>query len=147
MPAQVDLPDVNFWLAYSMADHVHHARAKAYWLDESAGQVAFSRATALGFLRLSTNTHATAGAPLSIAEAWRAYIAFRSVPEVVFAPEPSNVEAAIERIVLGSGFPLRMWTDAYLAAFAISGGMRLVSFDADFERFDGLDLLLLRRLD
>jgi len=38
---------------------------------------------------------------------------------------------------------LRQWTDAYLAAFAKAGGLRLVSFDGDFVHFDGLDLLRL----
>ena len=143
MPARIDLPDVNFWLGYSVADHVHHERAKAYWHDVSAERVAFCRITALGFLRLSTNANVMAGAPLSVAEAWRAYVALRRAPEIELAAEPADCEAAIERIVLGAVLPARMWTDAYLAAFAISGKMRLISFDADFGRFDGLDFLLL----
>jgi uncharacterized protein len=143
VPAPIDLPDVNVWLAYSMEDHVHHKRAKAYWLDESADRVAFCRTTALGFLRLSTNTHVMGGAPLSAEEAWRAYTSMRRVSEIVLAAEPPDCDAAFERIVLGGKMPLRMWTDAYLAALAISAGMRLVSFDSDFERFAGLNLLLL----
>jgi predicted nucleic acid-binding protein len=35
----------------------------------------------------------------------------------------------------------RNWTDAYLAAFAVSASLRLVSFDADFKKFPGLDFL------
>jgi predicted nucleic acid-binding protein len=31
-----------------------------------------------------------------------------------------------------------LWTDAYLAAFALSAGLRMVSFDSDFGRFAGL---------
>jgi len=42
-----------------------------------------------------------------------------------------------------SRWATRFWTDAYLAAFARSAGMRLVSFDAGFARFDRLDCLLL----
>ena len=34
-------------------------------------------------------------------------------------------------------------TDAYLAAFARCAGMQLVTFDTDFARFEGLDLLVL----
>ena len=34
-------------------------------------------------------------------------------------------------------------TDAYLAAFAVCAGLRLVTFDKDFERFEGLRLLRL----
>jgi predicted nucleic acid-binding protein len=37
--------------------------------------------------------------------------------------------------------------DAYLAAFAIAGGLRMVSLDKDFRNFEshGLDLLLLSK--
>jgi predicted nucleic acid-binding protein len=39
----------------------------------------------------------------------------------------------------------KLWMDAYLAAFAITGGLRLVTFDKDFRKFEnqGLDWLLL----
>jgi predicted nucleic acid-binding protein len=39
--------------------------------------------------------------------------------------------------------PARLHTDAYLAALAIANGWRLVSFDRDFERFKGLNWLLI----
>ena len=40
----------------------------------------------------------------------------------------------------------KVWMDAYLAAFAIAGGLRLVSLDRDFRSFerDGLDFVLLQ---
>jgi uncharacterized protein len=37
--------------------------------------------------------------------------------------------------------PTRLCTDAYLAALAMANGWRLVSFDRDFERFQGLQWL------
>jgi hypothetical protein len=39
----------------------------------------------------------------------------------------------------------KLWMDAYLAAFAIAGGMRIVTLDKDFRNFEsqGLNLLLL----
>ena len=40
--------------------------------------------------------------------------------------------------------PPRLCTDAYLAALAIAHGWRLVSFDRDFEWFEGLEKLVLR---
>ncbi len=36
------------------------------------------------------------------------------------------------------------WTDAYLAAFAMASGCRLVAFDDDFSRFPGLAFLHVR---
>ncbi|MCP5550400.1 MAG: hypothetical protein H7A53_05870 [Akkermansiaceae bacterium] len=40
----------------------------------------------------------------------------------------------------------KLWMDAWLAAFAIRGRMRLVTFDEGFERYrsEGLDLLVLK---
>ena len=45
---------------------------------------------------------------------------------------------------IGPIWPPRLCTDAYLAALAITHGWRLVSFDRDFERFEGLERLMLR---
>jgi toxin-antitoxin system PIN domain toxin len=139
----IDLPDVNVWLAFSVADHAHHQRARRYWYEESADQLAFCRVTALGFLRLATNTTAMGGQPLTVPQAWQAYGAFRRLPEVVLAAEPEGCEARLEQWALGDRSTPRQWTDAYLAAFAKAGGLRLVSFDGDFTHFTGLDLLRL----
>lgn len=137
----IDFPDVNVWLAASVADHVHHQRVRQYWYREAADQLAFCRVTALGLLRLSTNSAAMNGQPLTVPEAWEAYGAFRRLPEVLLLDEPEGCEAWLERWALGNRLTPRKWTDAYLAAFAKAGGMRLVSFDGDFTQFDGLDLL------
>ena len=39
-----------------------------------------------------------------------------------------------------------MWTDSYLAAFALASKSRLVSFDGDFNCFAGLDFLHLKHM-
>ena len=36
-----------------------------------------------------------------------------------------------------------VWTDAYLAAFAITSQAQLITFDQGFSRYAGLDLLVL----
>ncbi len=139
----IDLPDVNIWLAFSVADHAHHQRARRYWYEEASDRLAFCRLTVLGFLRLTTNTAAMGGQPLTVPQAWQAYRAFRRLPEVLLADEPEGCESWLERWAMGTRPTPRQWTDAYLAAFARAGGLRLVSFDGDFTRFDGLDLLRL----
>lgn len=139
-----DLPDVNVWLALTMADHPHHGPARHYWYEQSADQIAFCRVTALGFLRLATNRVVMAGQPLSVSEAWAAYRALRDLPEVVLAAEPLGCEDWLGRWATGDRPSARHWTDAYLAALARAGGLRIVSFDLDFDRFEGVDLLALR---
>jgi toxin-antitoxin system PIN domain toxin len=139
----VDLPDLNVWLALSVADHVHHARARQYWADEAGQQLAFCRVTALGLVRLLTHSTVMGDAPLAMAEAWSAYLAFRRLPEIVLAAEPLDVERWLAEWSTSKRSIPRLWTDAYLAAFARAGGFRLVTFDSDFVRFDDLECLRL----
>jgi predicted nucleic acid-binding protein len=40
MAGPADLPDINVWLAFSVADHVHHERARRYWYEESGDRLA-----------------------------------------------------------------------------------------------------------
>jgi predicted nucleic acid-binding protein len=46
------LPDVNVWLALTIAEHVHHAPAKRWFESQEHEQIAFCRVTQMGFLRL-----------------------------------------------------------------------------------------------
>lgn len=139
----VDLPDVNVWVALSASEHPHHARALRYWREESGEGLAFCRVTMLGFLRLTTNATIMGGQPLTAEEAWAAYSAWRRRDDVFFASEPDDCDALLAAWVGREIITPRLWTDAYLAAFARAGGLRLVSFDRDFTRFDGLELLRL----
>jgi toxin-antitoxin system PIN domain toxin len=138
-----DLPDVNVWLALSVPDHSHHPRARQYWYEESGSELAFCRVTALAFLRLTTQPAVMGGEPLTVREAWEAYVALRKLPEVVLAVEPDGCEDLLAAWAREPEATPRLWTDAYLAAFARAGAYRLVSFDSDFGRFQGLDLLRL----
>ena len=141
MASPIDLPDINVWLAFSVADHAHHQRARRYWYEEAGAELAFCRVTVLGFLRLSTNATVMGGKPFTVPQAWEAYSAFRQLPEVLLAGEPEGCEGWLERWAMGNHLTPRKWTDAYLAAFAKAAGLRLVSFDGGFTHYDGLDLL------
>ena len=144
MATQPDLLDVNVWLALGVHDHPDHERASRYWRQEASDQLAFCRVTTLGLLRLLTNAAVMRGQPLTAAQAWQAYGAFRQQPGVALVAEPAGCEALLERWVAAGQVHPRLWTDAYLAAVARAGEMRLISFDADFARFEGLTLLHLR---
>jgi len=139
----VDLLDVNVWLALSLPDHPHHPRARKYWFEKSAVQLAFCRITSLALSRLLTQPKVMGGDPLTVSQSWKAYRAFRELPEVTLAPEPDGCEARLGAWTEEQDARPRLWTDAYLAAFAISGAFRLVTFDRDFQRFSGLSLLQL----
>ncbi|MGE0542045.1 MAG: TA system VapC family ribonuclease toxin [Dehalococcoidia bacterium] len=138
-----DLLDASVWVALTHADHVHHPRARRYWENEALGPVAFCRITALALLRHLTNRHIMHAGVLTGDAAWRTYRRWRALPSVVFLPDPADVETHLEHISRLVELTPRLWTDAYLAAFTLAGGLRFVTFDHDFTRFDGLDLLLL----
>ena len=140
MTSIADLPDVNVWLALTNPDHAFHDRAARYWNEGMhSGGIAFCRITMLGFLRLMTNAKAMADKPFGHQEAWEIYGTYRGLPEVRFLHEGPDIETRFRDL----DFPQRMWTDAYLAAFALTAGCRIVSFDRDFSRFNDLELLLL----
>jgi toxin-antitoxin system PIN domain toxin len=143
MAGRVDLPDVNVWLALSVSEHPNHDRARAYWHEEAAARLAFCRVTTLGLLRLMTNDAAMGGVPLGVGDAWKAYATWRAMSDVILAVEPDGCEPLLAGWADGGLLTPRLWTDAYLAAFARAAGLRVVSFDRDFDRFDGLDRLVL----
>jgi hypothetical protein len=56
--------------------------------------------------------------------------------------EPRSCDDSLRALVDTQPLPARLWTDAYLAALARASGLRLVTFDRDFERF-GLERCLI----
>lgn len=144
MNTPVDLPDINVWLALTDDRHAHHEAAQQYWNEQRAGEIAFCRVTMLALLRLVTNPQVMSGLPYTQGEAWNIYRTYRNLAIIRFQPEASTLETSFAALTTDSTLPHRLWTDAYLAAFAISTGNRLVSFDTDFQRFPNLDLLLLK---
>ena len=139
-----DLLDASVWLPLSVPDHVHHQRARHYWDNERADQMAYCRMTALALLRHLTNKHVVGDRALDGVAAWKTLDAWLATPGVVFLSEPSGVDELLRQWVGEIDLRGGMWSDAYIAAFAASADCRLVAFDRDFERFPGLDFLLLR---
>ena len=141
----IDLPDVNVWLALAAPTHVHHAPAQAYWTGAASPQLGFTRISMLGLTRLVTNPRAMSGRPLSLNQAWAIYQSFRRLPEVIWLDEDQTIAHEMDQLLqrwTGAGvFNASHWTDASLAAAAVSHGARLVSFDHDFSRFPTLDFL------
>lgn len=95
----------------------------------------------LGLARLLMNSAVMAGNPLSCKDAMALQQSLLAVESVEFLSEPIDIEAQLTRLIEGRDCSHRLWTDAYLAAFAISGGLRLVSFDGGVSRFSGLNFL------
>lgn len=144
------LCDSNVWLALALSRHAHHDRARE-WLGTVAepASVLFCRATQQTFLRLLTNTAVLApygNPPLTNNEAWAAYESLVADDRIVFQPDESEgLERRWKEFALRRTASPKLWMDAYLAAFALAAGCRMVTTDPAFKQFGGLDLLLLVR--
>jgi len=150
-PLVGDLPDLNVWLALVVAEHPHHAAARRYWDETRLGpavvgpQVWFCRSTMLGLVRLLSQPKVMGDGALALGEAHAIYLQLRRTSGVGFVPDTEVADAPLsQRLALAPGLPARLWTDAWLSATADAAGLRLVSFDADFERLAPARLLRLQ---
>ena len=137
-------PDINVWLVLVFAAHVHHSPAKA-WFDGLPVEVdcRFCRLTQQGFLRIATNPKAFGAEALTLVDAWQAYDQLLGDPRIGFAEEPAQLEAEWRQQTQSASFSPQVWSDAYLAAFAIAAGGTLVTFDKGFSRYQSLNKQIL----
>ena len=147
MPFSADsgrLPDVNVWIAIAADRHEHHDLARQ-WFDSAVAPVCFCRVTQMAFLRLLTNPKVMGEDSLSPAGAIAVYRQLASDERVRFAPEPPNIESAWISLMSAREASGSTWTDAYLAAFALEAGFRLISFDRGMRHWPALALDVLGR--
>ncbi len=142
------LCDSNVWLALALSKHVHHSVARKWFQAvEEPASVCFCRATQQTFLRLLTNASVLSpygNPPLTNRQAWEAYEALLVDDRIVLrGEEPAGLETRWKRFALRDTASPKIWMDAYLAAFALAGGYQMVTTDAAFKQFRGLDLELL----
>lgn len=83
--------------------------------------------------------------PLSNLESWQTLEALQALPQVAWRDEPPGVLAHWRNLAALDTSSPKVWMDAYLAAFAMAAGLRLVTLDSDFKNFEsqGLKLTLL----
>jgi toxin-antitoxin system PIN domain toxin len=140
------LCDSNVFLAVAVEQHVHHSRAATWFGALTAADTAlFCRSTRISFLRLLTQKIAVDYVPLTNREAWAALDQLMADDATGFEMEPHGLDLVWRQMADGTTSSPKLWMDAYLAAFAIAAGLRMVTLDKDFRNFEshGLDLLLL----
>jgi toxin-antitoxin system PIN domain toxin len=145
----VILADTNFWLALTLSRHTFHAAARNFYAQQPpAMSFLFCRSTQQSFLRLLT-TEAMIRPygipPMTNAAAWEVYAGLFTDRRVAWVPEPQadSLEARWKEFALRDSTSRKVWMDAYLAAFAVAGGHELVTTDAAFAQFEGLDPIIL----
>ena len=125
-------PDLNVWLALSVAGHSHTAEAWN-WLSLLPGEarLIFSRYTQVGLLRLLTNQSVMGDQTLTLRKAWGAYDRWLNDPRVEFYPEPRGLDTGFrEATEPFAGKPASKWVgDCYLLAYAKQSNATLITFD------------------
>jgi len=122
---------VNVWLALAYDKHKHYGSASK-WFDTAPHSVInFCRLTQLSFLRLLCSSIVMGPAARTQAEAWKTYDRwFQEDTRIEFLEEPAGVEQAFRTLTQAAHQPTPgAWADAYLAAFASTAGLTLVTFD------------------
>jgi len=136
------LADVNVWLALTFGRHPHSGAAWA-WLDkQEASACLMCRMTQQGFLRLATNPKAFSK-PLTHRQAWSVVDRFMTDERIEYAEEPADLEEKWRDFSMGRKFSPKVWNDAFLAAFASTARLKLVTFDKGFNDYKGLSLEVL----
>jgi toxin-antitoxin system PIN domain toxin len=136
-------PDVNVWLALVTMKHRSHFAA-AEWLDSTGGdRIYFSRFTQLAFLRLLTHAVVMRDEVKTQVEAWRGYDLLLEDERISFLPEPDSIDIEFRKLTSKRQHSSNDWPDAYLAAFARSANLTLVTFDRALSRLPGADAVLL----
>jgi toxin-antitoxin system PIN domain toxin len=143
MSSEATLPDANLWLALFLDAHLQHRAARSWLAGHPGETLVFCRLTQLAFLRHMTNPAIMGKNVLTQARAWREYERLIDRDEIIFLPEPNGIEIRWRDYASAKQPMHQTWTDAYLAAFARGHGLRVVTFDNGFSRFEGTDVLVL----
>jgi len=141
--------DTNVWLAAVFTTHPFHALAQnALQRATPAVPAVFCRATEQSFLRLASTPSLLkvygAEGPTN-RDALLALNALQALRQVGVRDEPRGALPLWHALSARDSASPKVWMDAYLAAFATAGGLRMVTLDRDFKNFvpHGLDLILL----
>jgi len=125
------LLDVNVWMAGVWAGHAHHNAARL-WIDDQDDDLAFCRVTHMALLRLLTTSAVMGRDVLTRGSAWQVLDEMFLDSRVVTAVELPSIEPIWRVLSSPRDHAYRLWTDDYLAAFAIAGELPLATFDRAF---------------
>jgi len=142
----VKLPDTNVLLYAANSQSTFHERARQ-WMDAACNApegVGFAWSVLLGFIRISTRP-GIFPIPLSAQAATGMVGRMLEAPQrQILAPGPDHFEI-LSRLLAAAGTAGNLTSDAHLAALAIEHSATIGTIDADFKRFAGLRVELLRQ--
>ncbi len=136
--------DVNVWLPLVWQSHSANAMAKD-WASKVKQDFVICRVVQMALLRHLTNPAIMGSEVLTNNSAAKLVQAIVKSDHCHFAAEPKQLEMFFPKLGESPKPHRNLWTDAYLASFAMAGGYEFVTFDKDFKKFKkaGLQLELL----
>lgn len=132
--------DANVLLYAVNRDSAQHVSARR-WLDGAlVGQetIGIAWSVVLAFLRVSTHS-AVFARPLTAEEAVPTMHAWLDQPAATIVEPTVRHLTVLGALLRDSGAAGNLVNDAHLAALAVEHAAELVSFDADFGRYAGLN--------
>lgn len=122
-------PDVNVWLALNFNKHVHNTTAVRWYEAQRDSTFVFCRHTQLGLFRLLTTEAVMQLDTLSQEQCWRVFDEWVNSGEAILSGEPEGLDADLRLRTTEKIATPKVWADAYLAAFAETARLTLVTFD------------------
>ncbi len=135
------LVDANV-LLYAVDSLAPHHVAARTWLDASLNgdeETGFAWIVLLAFLRISTKASLYEN-PLTAAQAFGVVERWLSAKTAVLVEPATTHLVTLRKLVEESGTAGNLTSDAHLAALAIENHATVVTFDADFSRFAGVQI-------
>lgn len=138
------IADANVLFPLLVQGHAAHEVAMAWWQEQSDGTVGTCLFTRLAVLRLLSNRVAMNGDPVKPKDALAAWQQLANDPRSTHIDsEPATHEHRFASLVTGREPTPNLWTDAWLAALAMSLDYTVTTFDRGFRSFRGLRVNLL----
>ena len=135
--------DVNVLLALVTERHAHHQRCKNWWMTrDHASPLLICREVQIALFRLLSTEAVMSEDALPLSQAWALYASLLKSGGFRRVLEPRGLDVEWERLCRPYERSPKIVMDAFLAAFAISGGYTLVTLDGAFAHFRGLSFLV-----
>jgi uncharacterized protein len=138
------IADVNVFLPMLLPAHPSHPTALEWFNAQPDSSVGWCLPIQLGVLRLLCNPRVMgrdALAPIRALDVWAALGANPRLTEI--SRVPLEHDSHLRRLLANRDPSSNIWTDAWLAALAISLSCEMVTFDRGFRAFEGVELRLL----
>ena len=124
------LPDINVWLALHHEVHRHHLNVVQWFRSlDTDSRLIFCRHTQIGMFRLLTTQAVMGDEVLTQKQCWAIYAHWIDGGRATLLADPASTDEGFEALASADLPSPKVWADAYLAAFAVSSDLTLVTFD------------------